>query len=154
MELRQPKTWKMFRFFRQLLAFFGVHQMALSLFRFIAALGRTQIVANTLGTFTLLLVFVLGGFIVAKGQCFVSFCYGLSWLFLQHWCHISNGKGDRGALFMWLYHMSDNLINHLFLLLPQMILNHGWYGDIMLLQWCMDKMRLSSMNFLMTDGVR
>ncbi|XP_015901954.1 pleiotropic drug resistance protein 2 [Ziziphus jujuba] len=54
------------RFFRQFLAFFAVHQMALSLFRFIAALGRTQIVANTLGTFTLLLVFVLGGFIVAK----------------------------------------------------------------------------------------
>ncbi|PON46401.1 ABC transporter-like [Parasponia andersonii] len=54
------------RFFRQLLAFFGVHQMALSLFRFIAAIGRTQVIANTLGTFTLLLVFVLGGFIVAK----------------------------------------------------------------------------------------
>ncbi|PQQ16684.1 hypothetical protein Pyn_38487 [Prunus yedoensis var. nudiflora] len=54
------------RFFRQLLALFSVHQMALSLFRFIAALGRTQIVASTLGTFTLLLVFVLGGFIVAK----------------------------------------------------------------------------------------
>ncbi|KAJ0102720.1 hypothetical protein Patl1_05926 [Pistacia atlantica] len=54
------------RFFRQLLAFFSVHQMALSLFRFIAALGRTQVVANTLGTFTLLVVFVLGGFIVAK----------------------------------------------------------------------------------------
>ncbi|KAL6988367.1 hypothetical protein U1Q18_014119 [Sarracenia purpurea var. burkii] len=30
------------RFFRQFLAFFGIHQMALSLFRFIAALGRTQ----------------------------------------------------------------------------------------------------------------
>ncbi|XP_052184623.1 pleiotropic drug resistance protein 2-like isoform X2 [Diospyros lotus] len=54
------------RFFGQLLAFFGIHQMALSLFRFIAALGRTQVVANTLGTFTLLLIFVLGGFIVAK----------------------------------------------------------------------------------------
>uniref|UniRef100_A0A2N9EHN3 ABC transporter domain-containing protein n=1 Tax=Fagus sylvatica TaxID=28930 RepID=A0A2N9EHN3_FAGSY len=54
------------RFFRQLLAFFSIHQMALSLFRFIAALGRAQVVANTLGTFTLLLVFVLGGFIVAK----------------------------------------------------------------------------------------
>ncbi|XVE61525.1 hypothetical protein DITRI_Ditri06bG0047300 [Diplodiscus trichospermus] len=54
------------RFFRQFLAFFGIHQMALSLFRFIAAVGRTQVVANTLGTFTLLLVFVLGGFIVAK----------------------------------------------------------------------------------------
>ncbi|KAL0369558.1 UNVERIFIED_CONTAM: Pleiotropic drug resistance protein 2 [Sesamum angustifolium] len=54
------------RFFKQLLAFIGVHQMALSLFRFIAAAGRTQVVANTLGTFTLLMVFVLGGFIVAK----------------------------------------------------------------------------------------
>ncbi|XP_027104789.1 pleiotropic drug resistance protein 2 [Coffea arabica] len=54
------------RFFRQLLAFFALHQMALSLFRFIAALGRVQVVANTLGTFTLLMVFVLGGFIIAK----------------------------------------------------------------------------------------
>ncbi|KAL5545906.1 hypothetical protein UlMin_005593 [Ulmus minor] len=56
------------RFFKQLLAFFGIHQMALSLFRFIAAVGRTQVVANTLGTFTLLMVFVLGGFIVAKND--------------------------------------------------------------------------------------
>ncbi|KAJ9184443.1 hypothetical protein P3X46_004169 [Hevea brasiliensis] len=56
------------RFFRQFLAFFGIHQMALSLFRFIAAIGRTQVVANTLGSFTLLLVFVLGGFIVAKND--------------------------------------------------------------------------------------
>ncbi|PRQ33210.1 putative xenobiotic-transporting ATPase [Rosa chinensis] len=56
------------RFFKQFLAFFGVHQMALSLFRFIAAVGRTEVVAQTIGTFTLLLVFVLGGFIVAKGD--------------------------------------------------------------------------------------
>ncbi|KAL2539838.1 ABC transporter G family member 34 [Abeliophyllum distichum] len=54
------------RFFCQLLAFFALHQMALSLFRFIAALGRTQVNASTLGTFTLLMIFVLGGFIVAK----------------------------------------------------------------------------------------
>ncbi|XP_071707223.1 pleiotropic drug resistance protein 2-like [Rutidosis leptorrhynchoides] len=54
------------RFFKQLLAYIGLHQMALSLFRFISALGRTQVVASALGTFSLLLVFVLGGFIVAK----------------------------------------------------------------------------------------
>ncbi|KAL2537358.1 ABC transporter G family member 39 [Forsythia ovata] len=54
------------RFFKQSLAFTGVHQTALSLFRFVAALGRTQVVANTLGTFTLPMVFVLGGFVVAK----------------------------------------------------------------------------------------
>ncbi|PKI49302.1 hypothetical protein CRG98_030230, partial [Punica granatum] len=55
-------------FFRQFLAFFGVHQMALSLFRFIAAVGRTLVIANTLGTFTMLVVFVLGGFIIAKND--------------------------------------------------------------------------------------
>ncbi|XP_073286574.1 pleiotropic drug resistance protein 2-like [Primulina huaijiensis] len=54
------------RFFKQFQAFIGVHQMALSLFRFIAAAGRTQVIANTLGSFTLLLVFVQGGFVVAK----------------------------------------------------------------------------------------
>ncbi|XP_050231244.1 ABC transporter G family member 39-like [Mercurialis annua] len=54
------------RFFRQFLAFFGIHQMALSLFRFIAAVGRTEIVASTLGSFTLLLVFLLGGFVIAR----------------------------------------------------------------------------------------
>ncbi|XVE91141.1 hypothetical protein DITRI_Ditri20bG0130700 [Diplodiscus trichospermus] len=56
------------RFFRQFLAFFAIHQMALSLFRFIAAVGRTVVISNTLGTFTLLMVFVLGGFIVAKND--------------------------------------------------------------------------------------
>ncbi|XVF75720.1 hypothetical protein PTKIN_Ptkin13bG0209400 [Pterospermum kingtungense] len=57
-----------FRFFCQFLAFFGIHQMALSLSRFIAAVGRTLVVANTLGTFTQLVVFVLGGFVVAKND--------------------------------------------------------------------------------------
>ena len=52
----------------QFLAFFGIHQMALSLFRFIAVVGRTEIVANTLGSFALFLVFVLGGFIVSKSK--------------------------------------------------------------------------------------
>ncbi|CAI9097793.1 OLC1v1034285C1 [Oldenlandia corymbosa var. corymbosa] len=54
------------RFFQQFLTFFCIHSMALSLFRFIAAVGRTQVVATTLGTFTLLAVFVCGGFVVSK----------------------------------------------------------------------------------------
>ncbi|XP_057980716.1 pleiotropic drug resistance protein 2-like [Malania oleifera] len=56
------------RFFKQFLAFVCSHQMALSLFRFIAAAGRTHVVANTLSTFTLLFMFLLGGFIVAKND--------------------------------------------------------------------------------------
>lgn len=60
-------TYNIFRFFRQFLVFFALHQSALSLFRFVGALGRTQVVAGTFATFTILIVFVLGGFIVAKG---------------------------------------------------------------------------------------
>ncbi|KAL8505058.1 hypothetical protein ACS0TY_016317 [Phlomoides rotata] len=56
------------RFFRQYVTLIGINQMALGLFRFIAAIGKTQVVANTLGTFTLLTVFVLGGFIIAKND--------------------------------------------------------------------------------------
>ena len=43
-----------------------VHQMAVSLFRLIGSIGRSMVVTNTLGSFSLLVVFVLGGFIIAK----------------------------------------------------------------------------------------
>lgn len=56
------------RFFRQFLTLFSIKQMALGLFRFIAAIGRTQVVANTLGTFSLLVIVVLGGFIISKND--------------------------------------------------------------------------------------
>ncbi|XP_010273226.1 PREDICTED: pleiotropic drug resistance protein 1-like [Nelumbo nucifera] len=54
------------RFFCQLLLMFNLHQMSLSLFRFIAALGRNEIVANTFGAFALLIIFILGGFVVSR----------------------------------------------------------------------------------------
>ncbi|XP_051118241.1 pleiotropic drug resistance protein 2-like isoform X2 [Andrographis paniculata] len=56
------------RFFRQYLALFSIHQMSLGLFRFIASVGRTQVVTSTLGTFSLLVIFVLGGFIISKND--------------------------------------------------------------------------------------
>ena len=39
--------------------------MSLGLFRFIAAVGRNRIVANTFGLFSLLIIFVLRGFIIS-----------------------------------------------------------------------------------------
>ncbi|GLJ26439.1 hypothetical protein SUGI_0510140 [Cryptomeria japonica] len=56
------------RFFRQLLLLFFLSQCALSLFRFIASLGRNLVVANTFGSFGLLVVFVLGGFIISRND--------------------------------------------------------------------------------------
>lgn len=54
------------RFFRQFLAYFCTHQMSLGMFRFIGAAGRSMVVANSFGTFGLLVVFVLGGFVISK----------------------------------------------------------------------------------------
>ncbi|XP_038984626.1 ABC transporter G family member 36-like [Phoenix dactylifera] len=53
------------RLFKQYLLLLLVNQMASGLFRFIAALGRNMIVANTFGAFSLLVVIVLGGFILS-----------------------------------------------------------------------------------------
>ncbi|XP_057823291.2 pleiotropic drug resistance protein 1 [Cryptomeria japonica] len=54
------------RFFQQLLLYIAVSQSALGLFRFIAAVGRNRIVANTFGSFAILVIFVLGGFIISR----------------------------------------------------------------------------------------
>ncbi|KAG6669262.1 hypothetical protein I3843_01G223600 [Carya illinoinensis] len=56
------------RFFKQLLLIFLVQQMASGIFRLTAAVCRSMIIANTGGSLTLLLVFLLGGFIIPKGQ--------------------------------------------------------------------------------------
>ncbi|EEF49231.1 ATP-binding cassette transporter, putative [Ricinus communis] len=54
------------RFFKQYLLLALVSQMASGLFRFIAAAGRNMIVANTFGSFALLALFALGGFILSR----------------------------------------------------------------------------------------
>ncbi|KAF5466684.1 hypothetical protein F2P56_016589 [Juglans regia] len=54
------------RLFRQYFLLVLVNQMASALFRFIAAMGRNMIVANTFGSFALLLLFALGGFILSR----------------------------------------------------------------------------------------
>ncbi|CAM6100567.1 unnamed protein product [Calypogeia fissa] len=54
------------RFFRQFFLYFWVHQMASSLFRLIAGICRTMIIANTGGSLALLVVFVLGGFLIPR----------------------------------------------------------------------------------------
>ncbi|KAJ4705161.1 Pleiotropic drug resistance ABC transporter [Melia azedarach] len=68
------------RFFKQLLTYISLNSMALSLFRCIAGFGRTEVVCNTLGFFFMLIIFVLGGFIIAKDdiQPFMIWGYYIS----------------------------------------------------------------------------
>ncbi|KAF3961967.1 hypothetical protein CMV_013474 [Castanea mollissima] len=54
------------RFFKQYFLILCINLMASGLFRLMAALGRDVIVANTVGSFALLVVQVLGGFIISR----------------------------------------------------------------------------------------
>ncbi|KAI4306609.1 hypothetical protein L6164_029870 [Bauhinia variegata] len=56
------------RFFRYMFLLMVVHQMALGLFRMMAAIARDMVLANTFGSAALLVVFLLGGFIIPKGM--------------------------------------------------------------------------------------
>ncbi|XP_038975955.1 ABC transporter G family member 36-like isoform X2 [Phoenix dactylifera] len=54
------------RLFKQYLLLLAINQMASGLFRFIAALSRNMIVANTFGAFAVLVLMLLGGFILSR----------------------------------------------------------------------------------------
>ncbi|XP_047094367.1 ABC transporter G family member 48-like isoform X2 [Lolium rigidum] len=56
------------RFFRQLLAFFATHQMAMAMFRLMGAVLKSMVVANTFGMFVILIIFIFGGFLIPRGD--------------------------------------------------------------------------------------
>ncbi|CAA2949088.1 ABC transporter G family member 29 [Olea europaea subsp. europaea] len=64
------------RFFKHLLLIFMIQQMAGGIFRLIAAICRTMIISNTGGALTLLLVFLLGGFILPREKIPVWWRWG------------------------------------------------------------------------------
>ncbi|URD73004.1 Plant PDR ABC transporter associated [Musa troglodytarum] len=55
-----------------------VFKMSMALFRFIAIIGRTQVMANTIGTASLTAIFILGGFVISKDSI-------QSWLIWGYW---------------------------------------------------------------------
>ncbi|CAH1425576.1 unnamed protein product [Lactuca virosa] len=58
-----PNIWRFLKYYLLLVL---VNQMASALFRFIASLGRNKIVANTFGTFALVILFALCGFVLSR----------------------------------------------------------------------------------------
>ncbi|XP_074562051.1 ABC transporter G family member 36-like isoform X3 [Curcuma longa] len=56
------------RLFKQYLLLLAVNQMASALFRLNGAVGRNMIVANTFGSFALLICLLLGGFIISRND--------------------------------------------------------------------------------------
>jgi ABC-type multidrug transport system ATPase subunit len=99
------------RFFKQWLVLFFMSQMASGLFRATAALGRNMIVANTFGSFAVLTLLALGGFILSRknikswwiwGYWISPLMYGQNALmvneFLGHSWH--NGTSNLGKDFL------------------------------------------------------
>ncbi|KAK7388759.1 hypothetical protein VNO78_23586 [Psophocarpus tetragonolobus] len=64
------------RFLRQFLLFFFLHQMSIGLFRLIGSLGRNMIVSNTFGSFAMLVVMALGGYIISRDRIPVWWIWG------------------------------------------------------------------------------
>ncbi|KAM0969496.1 hypothetical protein ACFX13_018009 [Malus domestica] len=56
------------RFCGQFLIYFLLHQMSVALFRLIGSLGRNMIVANTFGSFAMLVVMGLGGYVISRDR--------------------------------------------------------------------------------------
>jgi len=56
------------RLLKQYVLLLLINQMASGLFRATAALGRNMIVANTFGSFALLTLLTLGGFIMSRSE--------------------------------------------------------------------------------------
>uniref|UniRef100_A0A8R7UNI3 ABC-2 type transporter domain-containing protein n=1 Tax=Triticum urartu TaxID=4572 RepID=A0A8R7UNI3_TRIUA len=54
------------RFIQQFLVLFATHQMSMGLYRFLAAIGRTQVMANMLSTTALIAMYIFGGFVISK----------------------------------------------------------------------------------------
>ncbi|KAM0973866.1 hypothetical protein ACFX2C_017131 [Malus domestica] len=103
------------RFFKQFLSLLCISQMANGLFRLIAAIGRSPIVANTFGSAALLVVFVLGGFILSRdsmkkwllwGYWLSPMAYGMNALAVNEflgksWRHVpANSTEPLGVLVM------------------------------------------------------
>ncbi|THU63952.1 hypothetical protein C4D60_Mb01t21280 [Musa balbisiana] len=61
------------RFFRQFLLLFCVHQMSLSLFRFVASYFQTAVAATISGTMCLIVILLFGGFIIPKRKAASAF---------------------------------------------------------------------------------
>ncbi|XP_020677861.1 ABC transporter G family member 31 [Dendrobium catenatum] len=88
------------RFFSQFLLLFFLHQMSLALFRVMAALGRNMIVANTFGSFAMLVVMILGGFIISRDSI-------PSWWIWGYWISPLMYAQNAGAVNEFLGHSWD-----------------------------------------------
>ncbi|KAL6861800.1 hypothetical protein ACP4OV_017500 [Aristida adscensionis] len=93
------------RFFKQYLLLLAINQMSGSLFRFIGGAARNMIVANVFGTFILLIIMALGGFLLARENV-------KKWWIWGYWISPLMYAQNAIAVNEFLGHSWDKIVNN------------------------------------------
>eukprot|EP01018_Ginkgo_biloba_P004061 Gb_34646 [translate_table: standard] len=126
------------RFFRQFLLIFFEHQMSMGFFRLLASLGRNLIVASTFGSFAMLIVMVLGGFILSRESIRSWWIWGY-WLSPLTYAQIAVSVNEFLG-HSWHKHIHNNQTLGMVVLESRGIFTHEywyWIGIGALMVYCM-----------------
>ncbi|KAM0913296.1 hypothetical protein ACQ4PT_012244 [Festuca glaucescens] len=116
------------RFIQHFLVLFAMHQMSMGLYRFLAAIGRTQVMANMLGTAALIAIYIFGGFVISKDSL-------QPWLRWANWTSPFTYAQNAVALNEFLderwaiefYYANANTVGEAILKIRGMLTEWHWY---------------------------
>ncbi|XP_078168189.1 ABC transporter G family member 36-like isoform X6 [Carex rostrata] len=92
------------RLFKQYILLLITHQMAGALFRLLGGLARSMVIANTFGSFALLLMMVLGGFILTRDSI-------KKWWIWAYWCSPLMYVQNAVSVNEFMGHSWDKIVN-------------------------------------------
>ncbi|ONM03570.1 ABC transporter G family member 34 [Zea mays] len=116
------------RFFQHFLVLFSMHQMSMGLYRFLAAIGRTQVMANMLGTAALIAIYILGGFVISKDdlQPWLRWGYWTSpFTYAQNAIALNEFHDKRWAT--EFYYNNANTVGEAILMIRGLLTEWHWY---------------------------
>ncbi|XP_078161527.1 ABC transporter G family member 36-like [Carex rostrata] len=92
------------RLFKQYILLIVTNQMSGGLFRFMGGLARNMVIANTFGSFSMLLVMVLGGFILTRDSI-------KKWWIWAYWCSPLMYVQNAISVNEFMGHSWDKIVN-------------------------------------------
>ncbi|CAM0911760.1 unnamed protein product [Alopecurus aequalis] len=116
------------RFIQHFLVLFATHQMSMGLYRFLAAIGRTQVMANMLSTEALIAIYIFGGFVISKDslQPWLRWGYWTSpFTYAQNAIALNEFLDERWAI--EFYYANANTVGEAILKIRGMLTEWHWY---------------------------
>ncbi|XP_051202814.1 ABC transporter G family member 45 [Lolium perenne] len=116
------------RFIQHFLVLFAMHQMSMGLYRFLAAIGRTQVMANMLGTAALIAIYIFGGFVISKDslQPWLRWANWTSpFTYAQNAIALNEFLDERWAI--EFYYANANTVGEAILKIRGMLTEWHWY---------------------------